>query len=202
MMGGPQVKRAASQKRGQLRRKSSATANRKGLAHAAHVGGGSSGRFPDCLVGTGGAVEGMAVASAGQPMADVRVFNSGDAPEAVSIRTGPAGRFRLEGRRSGPVYVFAEKADCRFTGLRTTSGATGVAIKLLRKDEPLPVSAQRPEPPYEAQQKLGHKFLKRLWATGTPRPSRARCSSWPGSTSSRPGSGRPRPAGATTPNSA
>jgi hypothetical protein len=122
------------------------------------------------LAGTGGAVEGMVVDSAGKPMADVRVFNTGDAPETVSARTDASGRFRLEGLRSGPAYVFAEKPECRFTGLRTAAGATGVVVKLLRSDEPLPPSARRPQQPsYEEQQKVARRMLQKLWATDLAR---------------------------------
>jgi len=123
------------------------------------------------LISMRGAVDGMIVDSAGKPMAGVRVFNTGDANETISTKTDPSGRFRLEGLRSGPVYIFAEKADCRFTGLRTTSGATGVVIKLLRKDEPLPPSARRPNPQssFEQQQKVARGMLEKLWAADQPK---------------------------------
>jgi protocatechuate 3,4-dioxygenase beta subunit len=119
------------------------------------------------LTSTRGVVEGTVVDSAGRPVAEVRVFNKGDARETVATRTDPAGRFRLEGLKSGPVYVFAEKADCRFTGVRAASGASGVQLTLLRKDEPVP---PRPAPPPlmppEEQRKLARNLYEKLWAKG------------------------------------
>ena len=82
--------------------------------------------------------------SANKPMAGVRVFNTGDAPETISTTSDSSGRFRLEGLRSGPVFVFAEKPSHRFTTVRTTSGTTDVKLELLREDEPIPPPAARP----------------------------------------------------------
>ena len=51
-------------------------------------------------------------------MADVTVFNRGDAPEAVTTRTDAGGKFRLDGLFVGGKYVFARKDGYRFTGVR------------------------------------------------------------------------------------
>jgi hypothetical protein len=117
------------------------------------------------LLAARGVVEGLVVDSANKPMTDVRVFNTGDAPQTVSTKSDSAGRFRLEGLRPGVVYVFAEKPEHRFTGVRTTSGATGVVVRLLRQDEQIPQPAARPEPSsLEEQRKLARELLKKLWA--------------------------------------
>jgi len=117
------------------------------------------------LASAQGVVEGTVIDSAGKPVVDVRVFNTGDAPQTVSTKTDAAGHFRLEGLKPGPVYVFVEKAHHRFSGVRTAAGATDVVIKLLRKDEPV---RPRPAPPHavpaEEQQKLARKLLEKLWA--------------------------------------
>jgi protocatechuate 3,4-dioxygenase beta subunit len=92
-----------------------------------------------------GTVEGTVVDSAGKPLAGVRVFNNGDAREMILVRTDAAGHFRLQGLEPGPVYVFATQPEYRFTGLRTTSGATGLVVKLLCRDELVPAWT-RPKP--------------------------------------------------------
>ena len=113
----------------------------------------------------GEAVEGTVLDTAGKPVAEVRVFNSGDGPKPIETRTDASGRFRLEGLNSGPVYVFAEKADYRFAGLRTTAGATGVVVKLLRQTEPMPSRAVAAKSmPLDQQQKLARRMLEKLWA--------------------------------------
>jgi hypothetical protein len=115
----------------------------------------------------GGAVEGIVVDSAGKPLAGVRLFNSGDGPEPVSGRTDDAGRFRLAGFRSGPVWVLAEIEGFRLTGVRSESRATGVTIKMFRTDEPEPPQPPRAAPISDGQKKqLARKLLERLWASG------------------------------------
>ena len=113
----------------------------------------------------GETVEGTVLDTAGKPVADVRVFNSGDGPKPIETHTDASGRFRLEGLNPGPVYVFAEKAGYRFAGLRTTAGATGVVIKLLQQTEPMPSRAVVSESmPLDRQQKLARRMLEKLWA--------------------------------------
>src|SRR5262249_28002527 len=81
---------------------------------------GRSGEYHDYgtiqLEGTGRAISGRIVDPNGRPVADATVFNSGDAPGIVTTQTDAEGRFRLEGLRTGPVYVFAEHDDFRFAG--------------------------------------------------------------------------------------
>ncbi len=104
----------------------------------------------------------------GKPLAGIVVFNTGDAPKAIPTRTDAAGRFRLDGLRSGPVYVFAAKPDYRFTALRTASGASGVVLKLLRRDEPVP-PWPRPAPPSRREElEVARRCLDRLWEVVNP----------------------------------
>ena len=118
------------------------------------------------LVATGGFVEGIVADSSGRPIAGARVFNSGDAPKVLSTQTDAAGRFRLEGFRVGPVFVFAEKAGYRFTGVRTEAQSRGVKIELLRSDEPVPSwKPQRPPLAFTHEQKIVRRLLEKLWAT-------------------------------------
>lgn len=111
-------------------------------------------------------VEGIVVDSAGKALADVRVFNSGDGPEPISAKTDNTGRFRLSGFRSGPVFVFAEKEGYRFTGLRTPSGAAGVSLKMLRKDELVPQTARAAGMPEQERRQLARKLLEQRRAAG------------------------------------
>jgi protocatechuate 3,4-dioxygenase beta subunit len=116
------------------------------------------------LLSTGGVVEGKALDSSGKPLADVRVFNSGDAPEPLQTRTDDAGKFRLKGFRKGTVFVVAEKQGYRFTGLRTTCGVADGVLKMLRTDEP-PPKWSAPAPPaddVQQRQKATRKLLELL----------------------------------------
>jgi protocatechuate 3,4-dioxygenase beta subunit len=92
------------------------------------------------LVRSDGVVEGRVIDSAGKPLADVRVFNSGDGPEPKETRSGAEGKFRLEGffATTGPVYVFAEKEGRRFTAAQTAVGAKDAQVTMLLAGEPVP----------------------------------------------------------------
>jgi Carboxypeptidase regulatory-like domain len=114
------------------------------------------------------AVEGTVVDMSGKPVAQARVFNSGDGPEPMETRSDDAGKFKLKGFRKGPVYVFAEKEGYRFAGLRTESDVADAVLKMLRSDEPAP---QRPADwrtsLIEEEKKAAHKVLEKNWATAT-----------------------------------
>ena len=111
------------------------------------------------LVETSAAVAGRVVGSDGKPIAGAEVFNRGDGPQPTSTRTGPDGRFRLEGlfagskfafaRRDGVrygrladalkvaqrKYVFVRKDGYRFTGVAVDGEPQDVTIRLLKPDE-------------------------------------------------------------------
>ncbi len=116
------------------------------------------------LVRTGGVVQGKVVDAAGRPVADVRVFNAGDGPRSLSVRTDAGGTFRLGDLFVGPVYVFAQKAGYRFTGVRVPTGGPAVTIKLLKAGEALPRAPQPARGPSFAEDKrLARKLLEKLW---------------------------------------
>lgn len=113
-------------------------------------------------------VEGIVTDSAGKPLADVRVFNSGDGPQPAGAQTDASGRFRLQGLFRGPAWVFAEKPEYRFTAIRTKTGARDATLRMLRAAEPVP---PRPSPRFDAlrkeQQELAKELAEKLWAEGT-----------------------------------
>ncbi len=101
----------------------------------------------------GGVVAGKVVDSSGKPLADVRVFNCGDAPAPLETRSDDAGKFRLAGLRKGTVYVSAEKDGYRFSGVRTSCSATDAVVTMLRSDQPPPKWSAPPPPANEAEQR-------------------------------------------------
>ena len=110
-------------------------------------------------------VAGTVVDTAGKPLAGVRVFNRGDGPKPVETHTDASGCFRLVGLNAGTVYVFADKADYRFAGVRTTAGATGLVVRLLRQAEPAPTRpVASPPMPLDEQRGLARRMLAKLWA--------------------------------------
>jgi hypothetical protein len=116
---------------------------------------------------TGGSVAGVVVDAAGQPVAEAKAFNEGDAPAALQTTTDAAGRFKLQGLFDGPVYVFARKPGYRFSMARTRSGDSAVKIRMLKAEEPVPAAEQpnaRPPAYVAAEQKLTRHLLERLWA--------------------------------------
>ena len=117
------------------------------------------------LIRTGGVVQGKVVDSAGQPLAGVRVFNAGDAPQSGSTQTGADGTFRLSDLFVGPVYVFAQKDGYRFTGVRVPTGGPAVTIKLLKTGEAIPQPERPPrERPFAEDRRLARQLLEKLWA--------------------------------------
>jgi hypothetical protein len=111
-------------------------------------------------------VEGTVIDSVGKPVAGARVFNSGDGPEPMETRSDAGGRFRLEGFRKGPAYVFAIKDGYQFAGLRTTAGAKDAAIKMFRNGEATPKrSLATTTFPPEEQKKLAREVLEKAWDT-------------------------------------
>ena len=95
-----------------------------------------------CSIAHRRTMKGSVLDSAGKPLEGVEIFHSGDAPARLSARTDAAGRFRVQGFRTGPAYLFAQQPGYRFQAVLANSRATDVTIRLLRGDEPLP-----PRPP-------------------------------------------------------
>jgi protocatechuate 3,4-dioxygenase beta subunit len=114
------------------------------------------------LASTQAVVEGSVVDSAGKPLADVRVFNSGDAPEMLATKTDAKGQFRLRGFRAGDVWVFAQQKGYRFTADRVESDGDPVKLVMLRDDEPTPSSPWPVAPTLEERKELVRKAIERL----------------------------------------
>ena len=120
---------------------------------------------PVVLQRTGGVVRGRVIDSAGEPIRDVRVFNSGDAPQPVQTHSDAAGRFRLEDLFVGAVYVCAHKSGYRFTAHRVNTDGGPVAIQLFRSDEPIPPRSAPIKPPsFDEQRRVARQLLEKLWA--------------------------------------
>ncbi len=113
------------------------------------------------MLGLRGTVEGTVVDSAGKPLADVLVYSCDSSPGPIDTRTNAAGRFRLERLVSGDVFVFAAKAEYRFTGRIVASGTRDVVVRLSRRDEAVP---PQPAPSSLAEeQSLARRCLLKLW---------------------------------------
>ncbi|HUG93930.1 MAG TPA: carboxypeptidase-like regulatory domain-containing protein, partial [Planctomycetaceae bacterium] len=102
-------------------------------------------------------VAGRVVNREGKPLAGVRLFQSGDAPERTEAVTDADGRFRLGGLPEGGGFVFAEKAGFRFHGQRVDARDGVGDIILETHDSPTrrvlrPTALARPSIP-EAQAK-------------------------------------------------
>jgi protocatechuate 3,4-dioxygenase beta subunit len=90
------------------------------------------------LNGASRAISGRVVDPDGKPVADVTVFNSGDAPRIVTTLSGKDGRFRLDGLLAGPVYVFAEHDQYRLAGAYVKRGANEAVLTLTPRAAPPP----------------------------------------------------------------
>ena len=115
------------------------------------------------LASTSGYVEGRVVDSAGNPLPNVRVFNSGDALDLVETRTDKQGNFRLEGLPKDLIYVFTQMSGYRFGGAAAQPGVNTVEIRLLRSDEPPPRS---PRPSlslsFEGQKQVSRRLIEQM----------------------------------------
>ncbi len=90
------------------------------------------------LLNVSGHLAGRVVGSDGKPIAGATVYNRGDGPQPVEARTGPQGRFRLEGLYPGVKYAFIRHDGYRFTGVKCDGDADDLTIALLKTSEPPP----------------------------------------------------------------
>jgi len=106
-------------------------------------------------------VGGVVVDEAGRPVAGVQVYNTGDAPAPVHGTTDAEGRFRLEGLREGPVYVFVDAPGCCFVGVPAQTGTEDVRITLQPKTPGTmgEVAPLRPPLPPEEARPLARQLL-------------------------------------------
>jgi hypothetical protein len=111
-------------------------------------------------------LSGRVVDRQGRPVADVEVFQSSDGPEPTSTRTGPDGRFVLDGFRQGPVFVFARGEGFRFHGQLIKEGQSEVTVELTRLSE-RPARAMRmitdPVIPLEESRAMARRLVEPLW---------------------------------------
>jgi hypothetical protein len=139
------------------------------------------------LVESSAALAGVVVGSDGKPIAGAEVFNRGDGPQPVSTRTGPDGRFRLEGLYSGSKfafarrdgfrygslaealkiagrkYLFVRKEGYRFGGLAVDGEPQDLTIRLIKLGENPPPWKPNGPPSVEEQQAFAKRVLERLW---------------------------------------
>jgi len=82
-------------------------------------------------------VAGRVVDTAGRPIADAEVFQSGDGPRRTRDTTDAEGRFRVPGvPDDSPAFLFARKAGHRFLGRRVGPSDQAVELVVPRLDEP------------------------------------------------------------------
>lgn len=99
-------------------------------------------------------VGGIVVDSAGQPVADVAVFNANDCARPVSTKTNRSGRFRLTGLFRGTSLLFAKKAGYQLGFENVESGSIDGRLTLFRVDEPAPeIRLEGPSPELIAQRR-------------------------------------------------
>jgi hypothetical protein len=139
------------------------------------------------LVESAAVLAGMVVDSDGKPIANAEVFNRGDGPQPVSTRTGPDGRFRLEGLFSGSKFAFARRdgfrygrlADAlkiaqrkylfvrkdgyRFGGLAVDGEPQDLTIRLFKLGENPPPGKPDGPASVEEQQAFAKGVVERLW---------------------------------------
>ena len=96
------------------------------------------------LTAARGMVTGRVVDEGGRPLAGVRVFNSGDAPEVVEAKTDPEGRFRLEGLSAGPAWAFAEKEGYQLGGAFASEPGEEVTVTLRPRPEEIALGEPQP----------------------------------------------------------
>lgn len=106
------------------------------------------------------AIEGRVVDGKGQPMAEVTVFNSGDAHERMEAKTDSLGRFHLSGLPEGQICLFAEYPGYRFTGMLASIPSGPVEFVLSRCDEEVePLQTLTPLLPASEAKKLGRRVV-------------------------------------------
>jgi len=109
---------------------------------------------PDIVLPGVRTVTGQVIDHQGQPVAGVRVLQSGDGPLRTEVRTDGDGQFRLPGVIEGPAFVFASKDGYRFgvqtvefepapTKLILTRNLEPAARLCKTQDSPLPADEEK-----------------------------------------------------------
>ncbi len=118
------------------------------------------------LVRVGQIVRGRVVDAEGTPVAGVRVFNEGDAPQRLEAISASDGSFTLKGFAEGPCWVFARHPAYRFAATRAASGDTGATVRLVASDAPAASDqpAARPAEFAAAERALALHLATQMWA--------------------------------------
>ncbi len=110
-------------------------------------------------------VGGRVVDRQGKPVANAEVFQSGDGPEQTQTRSAADGRFKLDGFRQGPAFVFARANGFRFHGQLIRDGEPEVTVELTR-DAERPVRQMHmlaaPIPPEESRAMV-RRLVEPVW---------------------------------------
>jgi hypothetical protein len=105
-------------------------------------------------------IKGRVIDREGQPVAGVRVVQSGGGP---ATETDPAGRFALADAQSGPEFLISSKPGFRVQGLAVSEEIAGAAItiELRRTGEPpdRPMATLPPPIPLDESRKLARRVL-------------------------------------------
>jgi protocatechuate 3,4-dioxygenase beta subunit/tetratricopeptide (TPR) repeat protein len=128
--------------------------------------------FPDLALRRSRAlrsVAGRVVDRAGEPVAGVLVFQSGDGPRPTRSVTDAQGRFRVEGILDGRAFLFASKDRFRFNARPIGPGSGDVEIVLTRDlEQPTPLGPVALPMSRAEDKALARKLLERLTSSGDP----------------------------------
>ena len=107
-------------------------------------------------------VSGLVVDDSGSPIADARVFQSGDGPTRTETRTDGEGRFRLGGIYNDPAPIFAVAEGRQLGGAIAGKDSGPITISLASDSRVLRVVPSRTSEPMTRsdERKLGIKLLE------------------------------------------
>lgn len=91
--------------------------------------------FDDLVVRRVATISGRVEDRQGRGVAGAAVFQSGDAPQRLKTTTDAAGRFRLEGAKAAPTFLFVSQPGFRFFGQLLGDDEDGVVLVVTRDDE-------------------------------------------------------------------
>lgn len=99
-------------------------------------------------------VAGRVVDQQGEPLAGVRVFQSGDGPRRSRAITDAAGHFDLPGVYAGPVFLFIEGPNLPLQGFRVENNGSAAELTLhVGDDRPVRRLETLPEPLTSAERR-------------------------------------------------
>ncbi len=107
---------------------------------------------PDIVLPGIRTVTGQVIDRQGQPVAGVRVLQSGDGPLRTEAMTDSDGQFRLPGVIEGPAFVFASKDGFRFAFQTIEVDTAPIKLTLTRNKEPPARSYKTLDSPLPAEE--------------------------------------------------